>query len=137
MSNLLFDPLMGGLQRVLDLRSQQHALTASNLANADTPGFLAKYIPFDEVLSSAVGSGAELALEQTHDLHMTAPGADPSAPEIEEIEAPPWASDGNSVIAERETTKMAENSLLYGGVAQGMGRRLAMLRYAASDGRSG
>jgi len=128
---------MGGLQRVLDLRSQQHGLTASNLANADTPGFLAKYIPFDEVLAEAVGANEARGLERTHEAHLAAPGADPGELEIQEMEAPPWAVDGNSVIAERETTKLAENALLYGGVSKGLGRRLAMLRYAASDGRSG
>ena len=38
MSNTLFDGLHNGLGRVLDLRMQQHSLTAANLANADTPG---------------------------------------------------------------------------------------------------
>ena len=38
MKAFLFDNLHNGLGRVLDLRRSQHALTVSNLANADTPG---------------------------------------------------------------------------------------------------
>ena len=38
----LFDPVFQGLGQVLDLRQQQQALTATNLANADTPGLKAK-----------------------------------------------------------------------------------------------
>ncbi len=39
MNAFLFDRLHHGLGNVLDLRSAQHAITASNLANAETPGF--------------------------------------------------------------------------------------------------
>ena len=35
--NILTDPVTAGLESALDLRTRQHALTASNVANADTP----------------------------------------------------------------------------------------------------
>jgi flagellar basal body rod protein FlgB len=58
-----------------------------------------------------------------------------SNPNVEEIEAPPWAEDGNSVVAEREMARLSANSLLYGAVVRGVSRRLAILRFAASDGK--
>lgn len=133
MSGLLFDGLHNGLQRVLDLRQAQHGLTAANLANADTPGYKAKVIPFDQVLSAAVDQGD--GLRCTDERHLSGIGADPSHPDVEELEAPPWSVDGNSVVAEREAARLAENAMLYSGVSQGISRRLAMLRYAAGDGK--
>ena len=129
-----FDPLIGGLRTVLDLRLQQHALTASNLANADTPGFKAKVIDFQKVLAEAVHGAGEL--RTTDPRHLQPGGADlHDDPPVLEIEPPPWALDGNSVLPERETARLTENSMMYDAVARGLQRKLAMLRYAVSDGR--
>jgi flagellar basal-body rod protein FlgB len=133
MSQLLFDGLHQGLQRVLDLRQAQHSLTATNLANADTPGYKAKVIPFDEVLSAAVNQTD--GMRCTDARHLGGVGADAINPDVQELEAPPWSMDGNSVVAEREAARLAENAMLFSGVSQGISRRLAMLRYAAGDGK--
>ncbi len=136
MSGILFDSLHTGMGQVLDLRASQHALTATNLANADTPGFEARYIPFDEVLGRAMNTGSELDMTRTHELHVSGPGGDVDNPEVDTLDAPPWATDGNSVVTEREQVRLSENALLFNTVATGMSRRMAMLRYAASDGRA-
>ena len=133
MGQLLFDSLHQGLQRVLDLRQAQHNLTAANIANADTPGYKAKVIPFDKVLEAAVAG--EEGMLGTDARHLSGAATDPTQVEVEELEAPPWALDGNSVVAEREAARLAENAMLYTGVSQGITRRLALLRYAASDGK--
>lgn len=135
MTLTLFDGLHHGLQQVMDLRQAQHALTASNIANADTPGYRARVIPFDQVLAEAVGQDSGVTLDRTHARHLGSPGADPSRAHVEELEPPPWSADGNSVVAEREMARLTENALLYRSVGQGIGRRLAMLRYAASNGQ--
>lgn len=122
----LFDPLYAGLGNVLDLRRAQHALTASNLANANTPGYLAKEIPFEELLSESMHApfeGERLDVEQA------------ALDQLRELEAPAYALDGNSVDPEREATRLAENQVMYETLAGGMSRRLAMLRFAASDGK--
>lgn len=127
------DPLVDGLHRVLDLRQEQHALTATNLANADTPGFKARVLDFETALADAVGSEHGLTVRKTDARHLGVGGADD--PEIIELEAPDYAEDGNSVLPERETSRMVANGIVYNGVATGLSRHLAMLRYAASDGR--
>lgn len=119
----LFDGLHAGLEQVLDLRRTQHTLTAANLANADTPGFRAREIPFDEVLAGVV-EAAERGEAGVAD-----------AIGVREMDPLPWALDGNSVSPEREAVKLTENSLMYNALATGMNKRLAMLRFAASDGR--
>jgi flagellar basal-body rod protein FlgB len=120
----LFDGMYGGLEQVLDLRSRQHALTAANLSNADTPGYQAKEIDFDHLLRNVM----ERAIDATDPVSE-------SEIEVEVRELPPWARDGNSVDAERETAKMASNTLMYNAVVTGIDHRLSMLRFAASDGK--
>jgi flagellar basal-body rod protein FlgB len=135
MSDYLFNPLYKGLENVLDLRAKQHALTAGNLANADTPGYHARFISFEEVLGAAVDRPTQLGLKQTHAAHMPASTAEVNDPDIEEIEPPPWSEDQNSVVAEQENIRMAENATLYKGVMRGVSRKLAILRFAANDGK--
>jgi len=137
MSNFMFDGLHRGLGQVLDLRMAQHTLTATNLANADTPGFKAKFIPFDRILSEVVDRSPHINLRRTLPDHLPGLNANPADPEVEEIQAPSWAADGNSVVAEREAVRLKENSILYSAVTRGLSRRLAMMRFAASDGSRG
>ena len=65
MADYLFDATFTGLNQVLDLRQKQHALSATNLANVDTPGFHASYINFDTILDAA--------MHQENVLQMTSP----------------------------------------------------------------
>jgi flagellar basal-body rod protein FlgB len=133
MSGFLFDSTLGGLQQVLDLRSQQHALTASNLANADTPGFKAKHLDFEHALGDAMDRGDRLAMHRTSQSHLDAGGA--FDPNVIELEPTPWSADDNSVLPEREMARLQENSLMYRAVSTGMSKKLALLKFAASDGR--
>jgi flagellar basal-body rod protein FlgB len=128
------DPLVDRLDTVLDLRQQQHTLTATNLANADTPGYRAQVLDFDTALLDAMDVGTGPRLDTAQAGHIAGIGS-ADAPEIVELEAPPWSEDGNSVFAERESARMVSNQLVYTGVATGLARHLALLRYAASDGR--
>jgi len=134
MSDFLFDSLYSGLNNVLDLRSKQHSLSATNLANADTPEYKAKFIPFDEVLANALHDKDSVGMEMTDARHIAGSGTI-SNPKVDEIEAPPWSEDGNSVVAEREMARLSANSLLYGAVVRGMSHRLAILRFAATNGK--
>jgi len=137
MSSTLFDGLHNGLGRVLDLRMAQHTLTAANLANADTPGFKAKFIPFDKVLGEAVQRRQGEGMRQTHALHNAGLDANVSDPSVDEIEAAPWVADGNSVDPEREAVRLKENATLFSGVSRGLGKRMALLKFAASNGERG
>ncbi len=119
----LFDAVGAGVQRALDLRQVQHILSAANLANADTPGYHAREVPFADLLGRAVDA---------------AENGESAAPEeeIREVDPVAWALDGNSVSPEAEAVKLTENSLMYNALSTGMSRHLALLRFAASNGKS-
>lgn len=120
MSGFLFDPSFTGVHRVMDLRQQQHAMTASNIANDQTPHYKAKFLDFSSALQDAMQPDA----------------SGPPEAEIIELEAPAWANDGNSVRLEKEHARLRANSVIYQGLIQGMSRRLALLKFAAADGRA-
>lgn len=133
MKDLLFDRLHNGIGNVLDLRSQQSAMTAGNIANTDTPNYKAKYIPFDELLKTTMGTD-DMAMRQTRTGHLAGMQGTVDDPQIEEIEPPPWALDGNSVSLEREMVRLKSNALQYSAITRGVSKRLAMLRFVV-DGR--
>jgi flagellar basal-body rod protein FlgB len=128
------DPMIGKLQDVLDLRMQQHALTASNLANADTPGYKAKVVDFGQVLGQVMGESPH-ELARTDPRHLGPMGSSPEQPPVLELEPTPWAVDGNSVLPEREVARMQSNALMYNALAQGLDHKLNLLRFVVSDGR--
>jgi flagellar basal-body rod protein FlgB len=128
------DPLISGLHTVLNLRAKQHALTATNLANIDTPGYHAQVINFENALADAIGTNSQsLTMSVSNPDHISTTSLD--TPEILTLDPPDWAQNDNSVVLERENTRMAENSVLYRGVVKGLSAQLAMLKFAASDGR--
>lgn len=134
---MLFDSFHAGLGQVLDLRTAQHALTTANLANADTPEYRAKVIPFDRILGELVDRSEHTEMRRTHARHLPGLSGDSKRPAVDELEAPAWSADGNSVQLERETVRLTENAMMFEAVSTGLSKRLAMLRFAASDGRIG
>jgi flagellar basal-body rod protein FlgB len=133
MAGFLFDSLYGGLKNVLDLRQQQQSLTASNLANQNTPGFRAKYIDFENTLGEAIYGASPVAMQTTDSRHMTASSL--KNPSVEEVDPAPWSLDGNSVNSEKEIARLHSNSLFYQAVTKGVAKRLALLKYAANNGK--
>src|SRR4030095_12824572 len=49
----LFSSTLDVLHKTLDVRQQRHTVVASNIANAETPGFIAKDVRFEEALRAA------------------------------------------------------------------------------------
>lgn len=128
MSGLLFDSLHQGLGKVIDLRVQKHEVVASNLANIDTPNFRGVSVDFDEALRSAVGTAGSIGGSDAVSGDTSVDG------ELIEQDPLSWAGDHSSIYLERENAALLSNSLQLNAVSDGMSRRLAMLRFAASDG---
>ena len=128
MSGLLFDSLHQGLGKVIELRVQKHEVVASNLANIDTPNFRGVSVDFDDALRSAVGSAGAIGSTDVISGDTSVDG------ELIEQDPLSWAGDHSSIYLERENAALLSNSLQLNAVSDGMSRRLAMLRFAASDG---
>ncbi|WP_265942108.1 flagellar basal body rod protein FlgB [Dechloromonas sp. A34] len=100
----------------LGLRVYRQQLLASNIANADTPGYKAVDIDFQAALHSArtaahVGS---VKLSTTAEEHLSTPTPTQSPNIPLKYHVPLQASiDGNTVDMDVERTKLAENALMY------------------------
>lgn len=133
----LFDRTLGRLENALDARLLRHNVLAGNLANADTPGFVPREVDFAAAMAQAEAGKAERTAAPAGDVPLSAAdGAGPRAagsPVIPVQGAAPGI-DGNAVDVDRALTALAENALQYGATARAAGKKLAILRYVASDG---
>jgi len=99
----------------MSLLSERQKLVASNIANADTPGYKTKDIDF----------AAEFANQMS--------GAGPSV-----IEAPGLRSknDGNNVNVDREARLLAENALKFNIATQLARSEIQTLKSAIDEGKT-
>ena len=113
MLNRLTDTLDFQAQ-ALSLRSERQRLLASNIANADTPGYVARDLNFAEALRAASGSvppARTLAASQPG--HISAGTGGSLEPHLLYASASQTNLDGNSVDMDRERASFADNSLKY------------------------
>jgi len=107
-----FDKAFGIHESALNLKAQRAEVLANNLANADTPNFKARDIDFDKALQVAV-SNQHSGLRRTHFNHMDSNIGNEIPGLSYRIPLQPDTGDGNSVEAQVEQTKFAENSMHY------------------------
>jgi flagellar basal-body rod protein FlgB len=100
--------------QALSLRSERQRLLASNIANADTPGYVARDMDFAAALREATGSGSPV-LQALRTSLSALPGHGGVAGEAHLRYATPSQSnlDGNSVDMDRERASFADNSVKY------------------------
>lgn len=106
------DPLFGVHAAALSLGRQRMDLLASNLANADTPHYLAKDIDFDRALAAQTAVADADRLQTSNPLHLSTDG-DGAAPE--QVWRTPLqpSADGNTVDAQVEQAQFADAAVRY------------------------
>jgi flagellar basal-body rod protein FlgB len=122
----LFDKTTQALHVASNMRQLKHSLTSSNIANAETPGFHAKKIDFEENLARAL---------DTSDIGPRAGQSLESKPDIYENPEGIPSNIGNTVNLEKEMASLSENTLMYRAAVQLINKKLGALRYAVGEGR--
>lgn len=108
------DSYLGVHARALQLESRRTELLASNLANADTPGFKSRDIDFKAALAQAGQSQATLPLKTTSATHQQIAGTGSGGEAQMKYRVPLAPSlDGNTVDAQLEQAAFAENAVRY------------------------
>ena len=100
-------------QQALELRNYRQQLLASNIANADTPGYKARDIDFNSALQSALTNSSQSGgLIKTSTQHLGANAAQP-VPEQQVLYRTPSqpSIDGNTVEMDTERSQFADNSV--------------------------
>ena len=99
----------------MDLLSARQKLVASNIANADTPGYHTKDVDFQREFLNAAGGGSPEVIEPL------------------DLKA---KNDGNNVSLDRESRLLAENALRFQLAAQLLKSQVRAVRSAIQEGKS-
>lgn len=123
------DKALGALPEHLSLYGKRSSLLASNLANADTPGFKARDIDFQAALQRAGGTD-QLAVKTTHRSHIG--GSASSNLNSEPLYRVPMqpSLDGNTVDSQVEQAQFAENAVRYQSTLNFLNGKFRGLRLA-------
>jgi flagellar basal-body rod protein FlgB len=133
----IFSSTLDVLHKTLDLRQQRHTVLASNIANAETPGFIAKDVRFDEALRAAVTPPPPSPLWRTHAEHL--PIVQQTG--IRDVQGTLVATpsddvgrDLNTVSIDREMAKLATNTFHYNASAEILSRAFDQLKRTVTEG---
>ncbi len=129
------DKTMQALASSLNFRQMRNDLISSNIANAETPGYKAKAIDFEEALSRALDIDGNLSMNTADNKHydVGSGGFNNLQPEIYEETEGVTSIDGNTVDRDKEMALMAENQLLYNATVQLLNKKLGMLKYISTS----
>lgn len=134
MPSISIDNVLGPLPSALRVRSDRAALLASNLANADTPGFRARDVDFREALAlaqSGVERGTQLRSSPKRSNHITLSGSISNSGQQLRFRTPLVPSvDGNTVDAQIERAEMNKNNVQLAAAVQFLDGRVRGLRTA-------
>jgi len=98
----------------MDLLSARQSLVASNVANADTPGYRTRDIDFQFEFQSAAGG----------------------PPRVLEAAGLPVKNDGNNVSLDRESRLLAENALRFQLASSLLRAQIHAVRSAIEEGKN-
>ena len=103
--------------QALSLRSERQRLIASNIANADTPGYVARDLDFAQALRQATGNlQPARTLQTSQPGHLGGSGSAGSAGSVGNLTYATAAQtnlDRNTVDMDRERASFADNSVKY------------------------
>ena len=88
----MLEAMTANIERYMDLLSARQKLAASNIANADTPGYKTQDIDFQQEFMSMMNGDSPRAIE---------------------AEGLPEKPDGNNVNVDREARMLAENAMRF------------------------
>lgn len=111
----------------LDARQQ---VVAQNVANADTPGYVARDLKAPTDFARAMREGGGLTMVRTSAAHLPSPNG--PGPRFRSDKTPDSETtlDGNSVVVEEQMLKMAESRMAYDAAIGMYTKSMDMIRLA-------
>ncbi len=111
----MLDPIAGTLEHFMTLVSARQKLVASNIANADTPGYKTQDIDFQAELRNATAN---------------------LPPVPSEVSGLRVKNDGNNVDLDREARLLAENALRFNIASNLLRSQIKIVRMAIEGGNT-
>jgi flagellar basal-body rod protein FlgB len=133
----IFGGTINLLQKSLNVRSAQHQVLSSNVANADTPNYKAFEVAVDEELRKLGTGKPRIQLARTQSSHLPVGRAEADRVTLKNAPAPELSlrADGNTVDLDRAMSELSENTIKYKTSAQLITMKLKSLKNAILGGR--
>lgn len=123
-------PLLNQIKGRLTWLDERQRVIAQNVANADTPGYMARDLKAPTDFARALQTSGGLGLARTSAAHMS-----PSGPRVRfaAVNSPDSETtlDGNAVVVEEQMLKMTESRMAYDAAISLYQKSMQMLRMAA------
>lgn len=123
-----FDKAFGLHQQALLVRDRRAQVLSENIANADTPGYKAKDLDFQQALTNAQSKQSH-AVNRTHAGHFNISTAVRQEVKFRNPDQPD-TGDANSVDMHRERNVMMQNAIEYQTSLQFLNSRISGLKKA-------
>ena len=132
----IFSGTIFALEKSLNLRSLQHRVLASNIANMDTPNYKAVEIAVAEEMSRNQDSAPDIQLRRTQIGHLPLKHNAAHSVKLKVAKPPEFSlrGDGNTVDIDRTMGKLAENTLLYNAATQLISKKFKFLKSVIKGG---
>jgi flagellar basal-body rod protein FlgB len=129
------DKTLQAMTTALNFREMRQKLISSNIANANTPGFKAKKIDFEEALARALDVDGQMQMNASDGRHFNVGngGFNNLEPEVYENPNGVVSENGNTVDVEAEMAVMAENKLMYDSLVQLINKKMGIMKYAINS----
>lgn len=122
-------PLLSQIKGRLTWLDQRQRVIAENVANADTPGYVARDLSQPADFAAAL-RGGRVQMTRTSAMHI-APTGPAARFEVNRAPDSETTLDGNSVVVEEQMLKMAESRMAYDAAIGLYQKSMQMLRLAA------
>jgi flagellar basal-body rod protein FlgB len=122
----------------LNQRFKRSQVLASNIVNAETPGFRSIGYDFEEGLQKLSDSNNEIKVLTSNIKHKKHEfvGEDGSIhPDVYVRPTATVGNDGNTVDLDFEMTELAQNQIIYRATLESLSRKIGIIRYAIQGGR--
>jgi len=129
------DSTVKALAASLNFRKMRQEIIASNIANAETPGYKAKRLDFEDALQRALDINKQQSLQVSDDRQYNVGGGGFAnlEPTVYEDDDGVTSTDGNTVDREKEMAMMAENKILFDASVQLLNKKLGLMKYAVQS----
>ena len=129
MNEITDDAILRTLGRQMDRAVARQVMSASNIANLDTPGYRAREVVFDELLASEVGK--QTAVTGT----LQSSALKPESQQVRETQGLQSRRDGNNVQLDRELLNMNRAAGDFAAAQTVLSAKFRLIRYAINESR--
>lgn len=124
--------IMAALGRQMTRAVQKQSVSASNLANLDTPGYRTKEVEFADALNAELGASQ---LAATNPRHFGAQTTSADAGTATEAGGLAARRDGNNVQMDRELLAIGRAAGDFSAAQTVLAAKFRLVRYAINEGR--